>query len=133
MLNKYASIYLTTPTNIWAWRRAIMITLELYGCCKANIECRSQPILAVSCLWPTYSTFIQCLLHGHRLDLYYTVARSRFSTLPRMRLYDVGKDHEESMHLISNVRLITRVYGMSITNHEYVMAKIFCVISICVK
>ena len=28
-----------------------------------------------------------------------------------MRLYDVGKDHEESMCLISNVRLITRVYG----------------------
>ena len=27
-----------------------------------------------------------------------------------MRLYDVGKYHEESIRLISNVRLITRVY-----------------------
>ena len=29
-----------------------------------------------------------------------------------MCLHDVGKDHEESMHLISNVRLITKVYGV---------------------
>ena len=65
-------IYVTTPTNIWVWQRAITITLELYGCCKANVECRTQLILAVSCLWLTYSTFIQCLLHDHGLDLYYT-------------------------------------------------------------
>ena len=30
-----------------------------------------------------------------------------------MHLYDVGKDHEESMRLISNVHLITRVYGIA--------------------
>ena len=31
-----------------------------------------------------------------------------------MRLYDVGKDHEETMRLIINVRLITRVYGSTL-------------------
>ena len=51
-------MYVTTHTNIWAWLRAI--ALELYGCCLANIEHRTLLILAaVSCLWLTYSTFIQ--------------------------------------------------------------------------
>ena len=33
-----------------------------------------------------------------------------------MRLYDVGKDHEESMRLIrlNDVRLITRVYDITV-------------------
>ena len=42
---------------------------------KANIERRTLPIFADYCLWLTYSTFIHCLLHNRRLDLYYTVAR----------------------------------------------------------
>ena len=51
-------IYVTTPTNILVWQQAITITLELYSCCKANIERRTLLILAVYCLWLTYSIFI---------------------------------------------------------------------------
>ena len=48
-------MYVTTPTNIWAWQQAITIALKFYGCSKANIECRTL-LIVVSCLWLTYST-----------------------------------------------------------------------------
>ena len=61
-------IYVTTPTNIWAWQRVTTITLELYGCCKANIERRALLILAVYCLWLTYSTLSNvCFMIAHSI------------------------------------------------------------------
>ena len=48
-------MYVTTPTNIWAWQQAIMISLELHSCCNANIERRSLIILAVFLSLATYS------------------------------------------------------------------------------
>ena len=68
-------IYITTPTNVWPWQQVITIALKLYDCCKAYIERRTLLVLAVSCLWLTYSTFIQCLPHDCRLDPNYTVTK----------------------------------------------------------
>ena len=43
-----------------------------------------------------------------------------------MRLYDVGKDHKESMRLISNVHLITRVYGVAGPLHRRIPRRCAC-------
>ena len=89
----------TTSTNI-GHGRVITIVLELYDCCKANIECRTPLILAVACLWLTYSTFIQCLLHNRTQSQARSILHTgqilsgkvQYTAMPilRMRLYNVG-------------------------------------------
>ena len=63
---------MTIPTNIWAWQPAIMIALELHGCCNANIEHRSLLILAV---------FVFSLPTAHLPDVWFTIAHSIYTTL----------------------------------------------------
>ena len=57
--------YITTPTNIWAWKRAITIALKLCSFYKANIECRTLPMLAVTCL---------CVMFTITVSIYTTLA-----------------------------------------------------------
>ena len=49
-LPPYVPIYVTTPTNIWAWQQAITIALELHSCYNANIERKSQILAVFFCL-----------------------------------------------------------------------------------
>ena len=73
----YAPIYVTTATNIWAWqpgdsersRSRSKSTVAVRP--TLSVELNYNLVLAVYCLWLTYITFIQCLLHDRRLDLHY--------------------------------------------------------------
>ena len=103
---------MTTPTNIRAWQQALTTVLKLHSCCKANIEHRTLLILAcflslayLQHIYPMFASQLQTLYYQwpniSQVKVQYTA-----TSVQRMRLYDVGKDHEESMRLISNVHLI---------------------------